>query len=148
MTYQIDSITAQQYFQHISIHTTLHISLSSHFQQVAYKIWTKALTGLHVLLWTQVQVEGVELTGKEKGPVIVDQAKKQKVTLLVLGHRRRPIAWRLLHRWFGRKRSSQSIVDYCIQNADCMTVAVRRKSRRLGGYLITTKRHKNFWLLA
>ncbi|KAL9239448.1 hypothetical protein vseg_013770 [Gypsophila vaccaria] len=96
-----------------------------------------------------VQVEVVALTGKEdKGQMIVDQAKEQKATLLVLGHRRRSIAWRLLMRWAGRGRSSQCVVDYCIQNAECMTIAVRRKSKKLGGYLITTKRHKNFWLLA
>jgi len=95
-----------------------------------------------------VQVEVVALAGKEKGPIIVEQAKEHKASLLVLGHRKRSMAWRLLTRWTGKNRSSQSIVDYCIQNADCMTIAVRRKSRKLGGYLITTKRHKNFWLLA
>ncbi|XP_023526546.1 uncharacterized protein LOC111790014 [Cucurbita pepo subsp. pepo] len=39
-------------------------------------------------------------------------------------------------------------VEYCIQNASCMAIAVRRKSKKLGGYLITTKRQKDFWLLA
>lgn len=92
-----------------------------------------------------VQVEIEALAGKKKGPIIVDQAKEQKASLLVIGHRKRSKAWRFWMRWTGRKRS---VVDYCIQNADCMTVAVRRKSRKLGGYLITTKRHKNFWLLA
>lgn len=95
-----------------------------------------------------VQVEIVGIGGKEKGGIIVEQAKEQKASLLVLGHRRRSMAWRLLMRWAGRNRSSHGVVDYCIQNADCMTIAVRRKSRKLGGYLITTKRHKNFWLLA
>ncbi|XP_074319744.1 uncharacterized protein LOC141656644 [Silene latifolia] len=95
-----------------------------------------------------VHVEVVALSGKDKGPIIVEQAKEQKASLLVLGHRRRSIAWRFLMRWAGRNRSSHGVVDYCIQNADCMTIAVRRKSKKLGGYLITTKRHKNFWLLA
>ncbi|KAL2935525.1 Midasin [Bienertia sinuspersici] len=84
-------------------------------------------------------------TGKEKGAMIVEQAKEKKANLLILGHRKRSKAWRFWMKWTGRKRS---VVDYCIQNADCMTIAVRRKSRKLGGYLITTKRHKNFWLLA
>ncbi|KMT10846.1 hypothetical protein BVRB_5g113500 isoform A [Beta vulgaris subsp. vulgaris] len=95
-----------------------------------------------------VQVEVLALEGKAKGPIIVDQAKEQKASLLVLGHRRRSKAWRFWMRWAGRNRSSHSVVDYCIQNADCMTIAVRRKNKKLGGYLITTKRHKNFWLLA
>ncbi|KAG8493146.1 hypothetical protein CXB51_010524 [Gossypium anomalum] len=45
-------------------------------------------------------------------------------------------------------RMTGGVVEYCIQNATCMAVAVRRKSKKLGGYLITTKRHKDFWLLA
>ncbi|KAL9243320.1 hypothetical protein vseg_017221 [Gypsophila vaccaria] len=97
---------------------------------------------------SEVQVEVVAVAGKDKGPIIVDQAKEQKASLLVLGHRRRSITWRFVMRWAGRKRSSHGVVDYCIQNADCMTIAVRRNSKKLGGYLITTKRHKNFWLLA
>ncbi|GMH21900.1 hypothetical protein Nepgr_023743 [Nepenthes gracilis] len=94
-----------------------------------------------------VQVEGVVLRGKKMGPLIVEEAKQWRVSLLVLGHQRRSMAWKVFMRWVG-KRSSCRVVDYCIQNADCMTIAVRRKSRKLGGYLITTKCHKNFWHLA
>ncbi|XP_059302564.1 uncharacterized protein LOC132054606 [Lycium ferocissimum] len=92
-----------------------------------------------------VQVEIVMQEGKEKGPVIVEEAKKHKVSLLVLGQRKRSIMWRLLRIWSGKK--SSRVVEYCIQKANCMTIAVRRKSSKYG-YLITTKRHKNFWLLA
>ncbi|KAL8150621.1 hypothetical protein V2J09_020429 [Rumex salicifolius] len=96
-----------------------------------------------------VKVELEVVKGKEKGRVIVEEAKLKKATLLVLGHRRRCVMWRLLKKWRGKKKkSSNEVADYCIQNANCMTIAVRRKSRKLGGYLITTKRHKNFWLLA
>ncbi|KAM3374785.1 hypothetical protein P3S68_013499 [Capsicum galapagoense] len=94
-----------------------------------------------------VQVEIVMQEGKEKGPVIVENAKQHKVSLLVLGQRKRSIMWRLL-RICWRKKSRSRVVEYCIQNANCMTIAVRRKSSKYGGYLITTKRHKNFWLLA
>ncbi|KAK9669088.1 hypothetical protein RND81_13G108300 [Saponaria officinalis] len=97
---------------------------------------------------SEVQVEVVAVAGKDKGPIIVEQAKEQKTSLLVLGHRRRSLAWRFVMRWARRNQSSHAVVDYCIQNADCMTIAVRRNSKKLGGYLITTKRHKNFWLLA
>jgi hypothetical protein len=41
-----------------------------------------------------------------------------------------------------------SAADYCVQHAACMALAVRRKSRRGGGYLITTRRQRDFWLLA
>ncbi|XP_010257950.1 PREDICTED: uncharacterized protein LOC104597881 [Nelumbo nucifera] len=95
----------------------------------------------------EVQIEVALVEGKDKGPIIVEEAKKQGVSLLVLGQRKRSMTWRLLMMWAGTK-VSPGIVEYCIQNASCMTIAVRRKSRKLGGYLITTKRHKDFWLLA
>ncbi|KAI4343997.1 hypothetical protein L6164_011275 [Bauhinia variegata] len=94
-----------------------------------------------------VQVQFVILEGKEKGKSIVEEAKQQKVSLLVTGQRKRSMLWCLMKRW-GRKRARTGFVEYCIQNSACMTIAVRRKSSKLGGYLITTKRHKKFWLLA
>lgn len=93
--------------------------------------------------------------GKEKGPVIVEEAKKQEVSLLVLGQKKRFMAWRLIMMWAGGRLTvggggggGGGVVEYCIQNASCMAIAVRRKSKKLGGYLITTKRQKDFWLLA
>lgn len=94
-----------------------------------------------------VQVEVAVQDGKEKGPAIVEAAKQRRVSLLVLGQRKRSIMWRLRRIWSGKK-SKNKVVEHCIQNAKCLTIAVRRKSRNYGGYLITTKRHKDFWLLA
>ncbi|KAK9090865.1 hypothetical protein Sjap_024042 [Stephania japonica] len=106
-----------------------------------------------------IEVSFVIGNQKDKGAVIVDEAKKQGATLLVLGHKKRSMRWQLLMIWAGARFGSGAttgggggggggVVEYCIQNAHCMAIAVRRKSRRLGGYLITTKRHKDFWLLA
>ncbi|TYG85875.1 hypothetical protein ES288_A13G090000v1 [Gossypium darwinii] len=77
----------------------------------------------------EVEVEVAVVEGKEKGPTI------------------KSMTWRLIMMWAGN-RITGGVVEYCIQNASCMAVAVRRKSKKLGGYLITTKRHKDFWLLA
>ncbi|KAI3762704.1 hypothetical protein L1987_53145 [Smallanthus sonchifolius] len=95
----------------------------------------------------EVKVEIEVRQGKEKGPTIVEAAKQERISLLVLGQRKQSMIWRIRTMWAGR-RSKSRVVDYCIQNANCMTIAVRRKNKRHGGYLITTKRHKNFWLLA
>ncbi|KAK6242608.1 hypothetical protein QUC31_013688 [Theobroma cacao] len=95
----------------------------------------------------EVQVEVTVVEGKEKGPTIVEEAKRQGVALLVLGQKKKSMTWRLIMMWAGN-RVTGGVVEYCIQNASCMAVAVRRKSKKLGGYLITTKRHKDFWLLA
>lgn len=87
---------------------------------------------------------------KDKAITVVEEAKTQEVTMLVLGQKKQPITWRLLLTWAGKSPAGYSggVVDYCVQNATCMAVAVRRKSKRAGGYLITTKRQKDFWLLA
>ncbi|KAK7309904.1 hypothetical protein RJT34_07018 [Clitoria ternatea] len=95
----------------------------------------------------EVQIEISVIEGKEKGPKIVEEAKKQGVALLVLGQKKRSTTWRLLMMWAGH-RASGGVVEHCIQNAHCMAIAVRRKSKKSGGYMITTKRHKDFWLLA
>lgn len=95
-----------------------------------------------------MEFEEVVIEAKEKGPAIVEEARKQSVTLLVLGQKKRSMTWRLVMMWAVGNRSTGGVVEYCIQNADCMAIAVRRKSKKQGGYLITTKRHKDFWLLA
>ncbi|XP_028763640.1 uncharacterized protein LOC114721913 [Neltuma alba] len=97
-----------------------------------------------------VQVRVVKAEGEEEGRAIVEEAKRQRVALLVIGQRKRS-PWRGLWRrlWAcNRAAAPISVADYCIQNASCMTIAVKKKNNKLGGYLITTKRHKNFWLLA
>ncbi|KAG2317657.1 hypothetical protein Bca52824_020779 [Brassica carinata] len=86
---------------------------------------------------------------KEKGATIVEEAKKQQVSLLVVGQEKKPPVWRLLKRWaWKRRRGHAGVLKYCLENATCMTIAVKPKKRKHGGYLITTKRHKTFWLLA
>ncbi|CAL5189235.1 unnamed protein product [Lathyrus oleraceus] len=95
----------------------------------------------------EVQIEIAVTEGKEKGAKIVEEAKKHGVGLLVLGQKKRSTTWRLLMMWAGN-RVTGGVVEYCIQNAHCMAIAVRRKSKKIGGYMITTKRHKDFWLLA
>ncbi|KAI3915334.1 hypothetical protein MKX01_035593 [Papaver californicum] len=95
----------------------------------------------------QVEVEVVE-AAKQNGPAIVQEAKKQGVSLLILGQRKRTITWRLLQLWRRKRSSSSEVVEYCIENANCMAIGVRRKSKKLGGYLITTQHQKDFWILA
>ena len=92
-----------------------------------------------------VQVE----EGKDEGQMIVEEAKRQKVSLLVLGQeRKRSTWWQLSCAGGGDDGVGEDVVEYCIQKAACMTVAVRKKYSNGGGYLISTKLHKNFWLLA
>lgn len=104
----------------------------------------------------EVEVEVMIVEGfKDKGPTILQQAKKHSISLLVLGQPKPPLLCKLRaiwseKRWTIRSQASAAaaVVEYCIQNSECLSVAVRTKSRRMGGYLISTKRQKNFWLLA
>lgn len=96
-----------------------------------------------------VEIEVVE--GKEKGPAIVEAARRQEAALLVVGQKKRSVTWRLMLTWAGGRVAAAAgggVAEYCVQNASCMALAVRRKSKKVGGYLITTKRQKDFWLLA
>lgn len=124
-----------------------HMFIPSHVEILYIQLLISPMCFI-VLVSQQVQVEMAITEGKEKGPIIVEEAKRQTVSLLVLGQKRKSIVWRLMNRWSSKKKAVGDIVDYCIQNSSRMTIAVRRKSSKLGGYLITTKRHKNFWLLA
>ncbi|KAH9626086.1 hypothetical protein KSS87_012421 [Heliosperma pusillum] len=44
--------------------------------------------------------------------------------------------------------NSENFVEQCINNAECLTIGVRKQSKGMGGYLISTRWQKNFWLLA
>ncbi|KAJ4790709.1 Adenine nucleotide alpha hydrolases-like superfamily protein [Rhynchospora pubera] len=96
----------------------------------------------------EVHVELLLVEGRERGPTIVDAARKQGISLLVIGQKKRSVALRLLMIWAAGGKTIGDTAEYCVQNATCMALAVRRKSKKGGGYLITTKRLKDFWLLA
>jgi len=44
--------------------------------------------------------------------------------------------------------NTEEFVEQCINNAECLTIGVRKQSKGMGGYLISTRWQKNFWLLA
>ncbi|KAG2620982.1 uncharacterized protein LOC120666263 isoform X2 [Panicum virgatum] len=103
----------------------------------------------------EVRVELSLAEGKDRGPAIVEAARKHGVSLLVVGQKKRSVKWWLLSMWMASVKGAASgsgggtsAADYCVQHAACMALAVRRKSRRGGGYLITTRRQRDFWLLA
>ncbi|KAL9682727.1 hypothetical protein QQ045_014533 [Rhodiola kirilowii] len=96
----------------------------------------------------EVEVEVQVVAGKDKGEAIVEEAKRKGTGMLILGQKKRSTTTRLLMMWTGGRGGGLTVPEYCIQNAPCVAIAVRRKSKKHGGYLITTKRHKDFWLLA
>lgn len=89
----------------------------------------------------EVEIEALVIQGPRLATVI-SQVKKLEVSVLVLGQKK-PSPVNCLFR-----RGSDDFVEQCINNADCLTLAVRKQSRDIGGYLISTRWQKNFWLLA
>ncbi|KAI3923030.1 hypothetical protein MKW92_013851 [Papaver armeniacum] len=92
----------------------------------------------------EVEVEALVIQGPKLGTVM-SQVKKLEVSVLVLAQKK-PTA-SLISCFCGISRS-EDFVEYCINNVDCLTLGVRKQSKGMGGYLISTRWQKNFWLLA
>ncbi|KAL1531673.1 hypothetical protein AAHA92_31787 [Salvia divinorum] len=95
----------------------------------------------------EVRVVTAVREGEDKGVTIVEEAERERVSLLVLGQRKQSFLGRL-RMVLAYKGNEIGFVDYCVQNADCMTISVRKRNRRRGGFWINTKSVKNYWLLA
>ncbi|OEL17719.1 hypothetical protein BAE44_0021263 [Dichanthelium oligosanthes] len=100
----------------------------------------------------EVKVETCAVEAEERAPAVVEAARRHGASLLVLGQRRRRAVARWLQaQWRRRRRGvaaggAGGMVEYCIEHAPCVALAVRQRSS--GGYLVSSKRHKDFWLLA
>ncbi|KAL6512017.1 hypothetical protein OROGR_021614 [Orobanche gracilis] len=91
----------------------------------------------------QVEVEALVMKGPKMGTVM-SQVKKLEVSVLVLGQKQPSPFLSCLF----LKSSTEEFVKQCINSLECLTIGVRKQSTGVGGYLISTKWHKNFWLLA
>ncbi|KAM0949406.1 putative rossmann-like alpha/beta/alpha sandwich protein [Dioscorea sansibarensis] len=95
----------------------------------------------------KVQIERVEMGDKDKAITILTHADVLGAGLLVIGQRRNSGTF------IGRKLSEtmsmkgNDIADYLIENSKCLCVGVQKKGQN-GGYVLNTRTHKNFWLLA
>ncbi|XXG65199.1 hypothetical protein AAC387_Pa05g2964 [Persea americana] len=120
----------------------LHISGSSSCSSSAD--FAESLVSVCKNFKPEVVVHALAIQGP-KLPTVIFQVKKLQVSVLVLGQKKpSPVNW--LCSLYGS--SSEDFVEQCISNAECLTVAVRKQSRDVGGYLISTRWQKNFWLLA
>ncbi|XP_038881793.1 homeobox protein 5 [Benincasa hispida] len=92
----------------------------------------------------------VELEGKDKASMIMAQTKALGIDLLVIGQRRSLSTAILGYRRSGGPMKAAKMLDtaeYLIENSKCTCVAVQKKGQN-AGYLLNTKTHRNFWLLA
>ncbi|KAL6962144.1 hypothetical protein U1Q18_037098 [Sarracenia purpurea var. burkii] len=91
----------------------------------------------------QVEVEALVIQGP-KLATVKSQVKKLEVSVLVLGQKKPSF----LLNWLCGTNSTDEFVEQCINGVDCLTIGVRKQSKGIGGYLISTRWQKNFWLLA
>ncbi|GFY85346.1 adenine nucleotide alpha hydrolases-like superfamily protein [Actinidia rufa] len=91
----------------------------------------------------EVEVEALVIQGP-KLATVVGQVKKLEVSVLVLGQKK-PSA---LFNCLCGSSSTEEFVEQCINGVECLTIGVRKQSKGIGGYLISTRWQKNFWLLA
>lgn len=92
----------------------------------------------------EVEVEALVIQGP-KLATVMSQVKKLEVSVLVLGQKK-PSS--LINCLCGSSKSSE-LVEQCINSVECcLTIGVRKQSKGIGGYLISTRWQKNFWLLA
>ncbi|GMI64151.1 hypothetical protein like AT4G13450 [Hibiscus trionum] len=97
-----------------------------------------------------VRVEKTDMDGKDKATIILSKSKALGIDLIIIGQKRS-----LSSAILGYKRQNGSVkaaktidtVDYLIENSQCTCVGVQKKGQN-GGYVINSKTHKNFWLLA
>ncbi|XP_047045649.1 uncharacterized protein LOC124650136 [Lolium rigidum] len=89
----------------------------------------------------EVEVEALVIQGPMLATVL-SQVKKLEASVLVLSQRK-PSPFCCFMR-----SSGEVLVEECINRAECLTLAVRRQSKGVGGYLVSTRWQKNFWLLA
>ncbi|KAL5558394.1 hypothetical protein UlMin_034605 [Ulmus minor] len=91
----------------------------------------------------EVDVEALVIQGPRLATVM-SQVKKLEVSVLVLGQKKpSPFISCLCG-----ISSTEEFVENCINNAECLTIGVRKQSKGVSGYLISTRWQKNFWLLA
>ncbi|KAI3464506.1 hypothetical protein Pfo_021169 [Paulownia fortunei] len=91
----------------------------------------------------EVEVEALVIQGP-KMDTVLSQVKKLEVSVLVLGQKKPSPFLNCLF----LKSSTEEFVEQCINKLECLTIGVRKQSKGVSGYLISTRWHKNFWLLA
>ncbi|KAK4433695.1 hypothetical protein Salat_0532200 [Sesamum alatum] len=91
----------------------------------------------------EVEVEALVVQGP-KMATVMSQVKKLEVSVLVLGQKTPSPLLNCLC----LPSSTEEFVEQCISTLDCLTIGVKKQSKGVGGYLISTRWHKNFWLLA
>ncbi|KAJ3682421.1 hypothetical protein LUZ60_014994 [Juncus effusus] len=91
----------------------------------------------------RVNMERVEME-KDKAATILAHANRKNVDMIVIGQRRTSFLGSKLSG--GMLSKGSDIAEFLIEHSRCLCVGVQKKQS--AGYVLNTKTHKNFWLLA
>ncbi|XP_009393810.3 uncharacterized protein LOC103979400 [Musa acuminata AAA Group] len=117
-----------------------HCSGSAHREEETSRL-IDSLGSICKAIRPQVRVEVLVIQGPKLATVL-GQVKKLDVSVLVLNQSKpSPLCCMMTS-------SHEEFVEQCIDRAECQTMAVRKQSHGVGGYLVSTRWQKNFWLLA
>ncbi|KAL7086224.1 hypothetical protein ACP275_14G325800 [Erythranthe tilingii] len=125
--------------------TLLHILSPSNNSSSSSPYLATSLGSLCRASKPEVEVEALVIQGP-KLATVMSQVKKLEVSVLVLPQKSNPSS--LLHCLCFKSSSTEEFVEECINRVECLTIGVNKQSNGVGGYLISTRWHKNFWLLA
>ncbi|CAL0325035.1 unnamed protein product [Lupinus luteus] len=99
----------------------------------------------------RLRVLRVDMDDKDKASTILLHSKNEGVDVIVIGQKRTFSSALLGYKKSGggsmKGAKMLDTVEYLIQNSQCICVGVQRKGQS-GGYVLNTKTHRNFWLLA
>lgn len=142
-----DILTLLHIVPHSSSSSSSHCSInkgsSSDSSSSAAAHLASSLGSLCKACKPEVEVEALVIQGP-KMATVMSQVKKLEVSVLVLGQKKPSSLFSCLC----GKSSEEEFVEQCINTLDCLTIGVRKQSKGMGGYLISTRWQKNFWLLA
>ncbi|KAL6641042.1 hypothetical protein ACP70R_019223 [Stipagrostis hirtigluma subsp. patula] len=101
--------------------------------------------------YSRARVRGVRVEpatdGREaKAQTILAESQRRGFELLVIGLRR-VSSFLGLRSASGSSRGHDTTPEFLIEHSKCLCVSVQKKGQN-AGYLLNTKTHKNFWLLA
>ncbi|XP_020571541.1 uncharacterized protein LOC110018541 [Phalaenopsis equestris] len=116
-------------------------SSSSTMREEKARLSVSSLASLCKACRPEVQVEALVIRGPKLATVL-KQAKRLKISVLVLSQTKSSVLSCLM------MRRNDSFVEQCIEKAECLAIAVRKRSNGVGGYLVSTRCQRNFWLLA
>ncbi|KAL9144687.1 hypothetical protein ABFS82_14G312000 [Erythranthe guttata] len=125
--------------------TLLHILSPSSSHNSSSPYLATSLGSLCKASKPEVEVEALVIQGP-KLATVMSQVKKLDVSVLVLAQKNNPSS--SLHCLCFKSSSTEEFVEECINRVECLTIGVKKQSNGVGGYLISTRWHKNFWLLA